>query len=144
MQFSFISSIQRSFALHHRCGRLPGSRHSCKSLSEAVLLTPHRQHGGLAQARRCELKLWPWRHVGGRSSAVSTFSSPPPFLPLLCPAAAHHTLTSGHPPWGPGGRGTTGNPAHKSGEVDIKAKRGVIGALSFSFFFFVTGADEVS
>lgn len=77
--FSKTAAItEYSSVLHPEHGWLPGSPFSCECLSEAVLLTPQRQHGSLAQTQCCELKLWLWRHVGGRSYAVSSF-----FLPLL-------------------------------------------------------------
>lgn len=53
-------------------------------LSEAVPLTPVRQHGSLAPAQCCELKLWLWRHVGGHSYALSTF----------CPCSSSTSLLS--------------------------------------------------
>lgn len=57
---------------------------NCECLTEAVLLTPQWQHGSLAQTQCCELKLWPWRHVGGRSYVVSTFYPSSSSSPYSC------------------------------------------------------------
>lgn len=80
--------------------------------------------------RLCCLHQWGSMGVWHRHNAVSSncdrdvmrvaipmqsaLFAPPPHGPLRCPAAAHHRVTSGHPLWGPGRRGTTQVGGHGS------------------------------
>lgn len=104
--------------LHPKQGWLPGSQFTRECLSEAVLLTPQRQHGSLAQKQCCELQLWPWRHVGGRSYVVSTFHPSSSSSPYSC--TSHTDLWPSS--MGPNGWGGGAQPGARSGETGTESK----------------------
>lgn len=127
-------STTYSFVLRPKQGRLPGSTVSCECLSDAVLLTPQRQHGSLARIQCRELKLWPWRHVGGRSYVVSTFFSPSSSIssssvsPYSCTSHTDLWPSSMRPPGGGGGGALPGGLHTGQGRQAQKQDGGGIGA----------------